>query len=254
MRSGQLTRALLGAARADPQRAFAWGWLTHVLADQALHPVVNQVAAESLGWEAPRMERPEQIAAHVAVEMGLDAHYVGRYPFLRDIRLRPVLDPRSTGFVRDALHDTYGIEFDGEALLRSHRAVLRFHRPVLLVGRHTTVRWGGHLPDTWLLWVLAPLMVVLRSVPAFPPTTSAFLDPMPPSDTLRHRVDGVIRRFPEMVHHHQVTRLATLPDFDLETGAIEDPTRPTPSTLRLLEELAERGLQVAGHPATGEAA
>src|SRR5262245_36459925 len=37
VRSGELTRTLVREARTDPQRAFAWGWATHVLADSLIH-------------------------------------------------------------------------------------------------------------------------------------------------------------------------------------------------------------------------
>lgn len=256
MRSGQLTRTLIETARSDAERAFAWGWLTHVLADHQLHPAVNQVAAESLGWDAPRMQSPAQMAAHVRVEMGLDAEYVARHPFLWDVRLRSAARPPLVGFLQVALFDTYGTWFDGAALLRSHRAVLRFHRHVVLVARHTARRWGARVPPTPALRAVGAVMGVLQSVTSVvaPPTTVAFLDPDRPTPALRERVDDVIDRFPEMVDHHRATKLATLPDYDLETGGIEEPSSPTPSTLAVLRELSEHGLEVAGRPAAEEAA
>ncbi len=256
VRSGQLTRTLIETARSDVQRAFAWGWLTHVLADRELHPVVNQVAATSLGWEEPRYQSPEQMGAHVRVEMGLDAEYVGRHPFLWGVRLHSAAREPLVGFIQGALFDTYGIWFDGVGIVRSHQAVLRFHRQVLLVARHTARAWGAQVPPTPALRAVGVVMGLLQSVTAAvaPPTTVAFLDPDRPSPALRRRVDDVIDGFPGLVDHHRATKLAALPDYDLETGGIEEPSSPTPSALAVLRELSEHGREVAGRPVTEEAA
>ncbi|MFO7893886.1 MAG: zinc dependent phospholipase C family protein [Longimicrobiales bacterium] len=256
MRSGQLTRTLIETARSDAERAFAWGWLTHVLADRELHPVVNQIAAASLGWDAPRLQSPSQMGAHVRVEMGLDAEYVARHPFLWEVRLHSATREPLVGLIQVALFDTYGVWFDGAAIVRSHRAVLRFHRHVLLVARHTARTWGAPVPPSPALRVVGAVIGLLQSVTGAvaPPTTVAFLDPDRPTAALRERVDDVIERFPEMVDHHRATKLATLPDYDLETGGIEEPSSPTPSTLEVLRGLSEQGLEVVGRTATEEAA
>src|SRR5206468_3532319 len=55
LRSADLARELVGRARSPAESAFAWGWVTHVLADAAIHPLVNLAAGELLtGTRQPR--------------------------------------------------------------------------------------------------------------------------------------------------------------------------------------------------------
>ena len=41
VRTADLARALVETARSPVERAFSWGWVTHVLADVAVHPLVG---------------------------------------------------------------------------------------------------------------------------------------------------------------------------------------------------------------------
>lgn len=254
LRTGRLTRALIAAARSDVERAFAWGWLTHVLADAELHPLVDQVAAESLGWDAPRLGTSEQQFGHVRVEMGLDSEYIRRYPFLSRLRLRTALGARSVGFVQSAFLDTYGVRLDTGAILRSHSAMVRFHSCPPPMGRRAGRRRGvsGTAPA---LLAIHPVLRVARWVSAHRPASpvAGFLDPLMPEPNLVRRVDAFISELPRIVRRYQTTRLATLPDLDLETGEVERPAAPTPGAVAAMRGLAERGLILDGH-AAGEAA
>ena len=46
--TGALARSLVNEARTELERAYAWGWVTHILADVEPHPLVNQGAGELL--------------------------------------------------------------------------------------------------------------------------------------------------------------------------------------------------------------
>ena len=41
VRAGDLANRLVDSARTEVQSAFAWGWVAHVLADIALHPLAR---------------------------------------------------------------------------------------------------------------------------------------------------------------------------------------------------------------------
>lgn len=48
VRSGDLSRTLVRSARTQLERAFSWGWVTHVLPDQAIHPHLGRAVGEFL--------------------------------------------------------------------------------------------------------------------------------------------------------------------------------------------------------------
>src|SRR5262245_18199805 len=45
-RTGDLCRALVQGARTALERAFAWGWVGHVLADLSVHPLIGCAVGE----------------------------------------------------------------------------------------------------------------------------------------------------------------------------------------------------------------
>lgn len=256
VRTGRLTRALLDGARTAPERAFAWGWLTHLLADVMVHPLVNAAAARSVGRREVLSDELEAIA-HVRIEMGLDAAYTACHADLLSVRLTPAFDSRVISWFRRALRETYGAVFDHDDVERSHRAVVRFHRPVLGLACFAARRWRPRPRAGADLIVMAPLIATLRWVMLRMRARSelaALLDPLPPTPSLRAGVDRFLHVMPRLVRGHEATALASLPDHDLETGALENPWQPTHATLATLHALAGRGLVVDGHPALAEAA
>lgn len=248
VRTGRLVRALVASAESDVERAFAWGWLTHLLADVLVHPLVNLTAARSLGRTEVRLEDPLQEAAHVRVEMGLDAICLTRYPFLRQIRLAPVFDVRSIGFLRNAMAEVYGIRLSGEALLRSHWAVVRLHRPLLFLARLTAHRWGLGRTNVFAFTSANSLLGVARRVAAMRPgehsPATALFAPLLPDPELFLVMGDIIHDFPSAVRRYQAAGLTTLPDFDLETGKLEEPASPTFQALATFLEPADRGYEV----------
>ncbi|HKK93558.1 MAG TPA: zinc dependent phospholipase C family protein [Longimicrobiales bacterium] len=121
-RSGDLCRALLDLANSPHERAFAWGWVTHVLADTLIHPLVGCGVGE-LHYGSPRyfVDGDSDQVAHVRVEAGIDALYADRYPELRRGRIDPVFDEDSITYLIDAYHRTYGATPAAPHFLASHR-------------------------------------------------------------------------------------------------------------------------------------
>jgi hypothetical protein len=84
VRPAHLVRQLLCFARTDRQRAFALGWMTHVLADQTIHPVIGRAVGELLHGRRDRfVDGSAHPIAHLRVENGLDAWFAERHPAWR---------------------------------------------------------------------------------------------------------------------------------------------------------------------------
>ena len=72
-RTGDMCRALLAGAENAVERAFAYGWLTHVLADAFLHPIINEWCEQKLGAGA---SADDLLRLHVQLELGMDVLHV----------------------------------------------------------------------------------------------------------------------------------------------------------------------------------
>ncbi len=120
-RSGDLARSMIHTARTSLERAFSWGWVTHVLADTLIHPIVGCAVGELVhGTPARFVDGDSDQLNHVRVEVGLDALYAERHPELRRTKIRHVFDRDSVAFLTGAYRETYGISVDARETLRSH--------------------------------------------------------------------------------------------------------------------------------------
>lgn len=126
LRTGDLARALIARARSPRERAFAWGWVTHVLADTLIHPMVGCAVGELVhGTPGVFEDGDRQPVAHVRVEAGLDALYAHRFPELRRLRHEPAFDAEGIDFLVGAFRDTYGATPEPRRFLRSHVTAAR---------------------------------------------------------------------------------------------------------------------------------
>lgn len=132
-RSGDLVRALHETAETPQHRAFVRGWLTHMLADILIHPIINRAAAELLERKRLTLTPAAEFHSHITVELGLDAVYVNRHRALRRIRLQPFFDDPTTRWITAAVQTAYGVYLEPSAVLRSHQQVVRLQRPLLLL-------------------------------------------------------------------------------------------------------------------------
>jgi hypothetical protein len=219
-RTGAIARDMIDAASTHLQRAFAWGWVSHVIADAAIHPLVND-AADRLDATSPVAGAPF-LVRHVTAEVGLDAFYVRRMPELLNGPLRDAFDRDDLDFLAGSLRRTYGVAFDRATLDASHRNVTRFYRLYLVLQRmiaaeQTSVLLAGSdsVPASLraLRLVLSPF--VKASSPSF-----GFLYPAVPDRALLEGAESVVRDFDERLDALLDGGLPDLPDYDLETGEL----------------------------------
>lgn len=191
LHTGDLGRALLARARTPRERAFAWGWVTHLLGDTLIHPLVGCAVGELVHGSPARFEDGDrQPVAHVRVEAGLDAVYAERYPHLRRVPLRPVFDAAGIAFVVDAFRETYGAAPALRLFLRSHLAAAQRSAQGLALAAWTALT----LPTRTAPLHNGPgsegLLGRLRSAVAERSVGLAYVLPVPPSAWF---LDGVRR-------------------------------------------------------------
>jgi len=218
-RTGDLTRVLLASASSDAERAFAWGWLTHVLADVALHPLINRYALRLAFIRGDDPEDPQALAAaHGRYEVGLDVHVLARDAGVRRVRLRHAFDGAAIEYLARAFETTYGISVDRVALLRSHRAVTRMANLLGLLERvHALAAPAGMRRE--LLCALGAM-----AAPRLDVISRAFLAPLPSPRPLLAALRATESHFAELVRRHQADGLAGLGNPDLDGLELPAPT------------------------------
>jgi len=242
--SAELTRNLLRLAATEVERAYAWGWVTHLLADIAVHPLVNRGAGELVHGDRGRpLTFVEDTSAHVRVEVGLDAVFYDSRPGARGVRLKPAFDDASVSFLERAFAATYGVPFPAESLLASHRAVVRYVPFLARLNRVMGRRHRGRLPrpldlPLYLLGVLPARWATGWLAAGSQPYN--FTHTVAPGPWLVEAVDQVARRFPRLFARHHRDSLATLADHNLDTGQVEPDPSTYPLTRATLEELDRR--------------
>lgn len=225
VRAGDLTRALVRSAGTERERAYAWGWLTHVLGDQAIHPLVGEAAAElGTGRRGGFVGISEDRTAHVRIEVGLDAHFSERHPGLRDRRTTAVFDRRGVRFLAAAYREVYGLEIDGPLLLASHLAAVRMSNHALaaigVLGSALTSAPRSGAPRGGRR-VLERALAAVREGLGQESMVLAFLNLAPPSPWLVRAVESVVESFPDRFASYLGPGLGDLPNFNLDTGRIQ---------------------------------
>jgi len=250
VRSGDLTRALVGLAETPSERAYAWGWVTHVLADQAIHPLVGEAAGEVVhGRRGEFVGISENRTAHVRVEVGLDAWVSRRNPRLRARSCEPVFDRRTVGYLRDAYLKAYALEVDPTHLLTSHLCAVRMSELALgtigILGSTFEVENGGEtLQGT--RWVLEQILAVVHQGMDRESMTLAFLNLVPPRPWLRTSVEEIADAFAGRFREAYEGGLDALPNYNLDNGRAQEDGVSTPraeEALRSLTDLGGAGLQ-----------
>jgi hypothetical protein len=203
-RTGGIARELLAHAATEEQRAFVWGWITHILLDTSIHPLVNAGAAT--------------LFEHVRIEVGIDLWYFERVPHLRRRRLRAAFDRGGLDFLTDALRRLYRLPLDSHQLFANHCNVTRFYNlylllATILVGRAAGIKARLTAAIRWIIDRVAP------ATPA-----QAFVHPERPDQALINAVEHALRSSWLELQHHAATGLREMSDVDLETG---EPVRQT---------------------------
>ncbi len=263
--SGRLTRALLDGARTPRERAFAWGWVTHVLADRLLHPVIGRGVSSFLGG-APHLSVSAECApeAHVRVETGVDVWIAGLAPGLRALRLEPVFDALSVRYLASAFQRTYGIRVGTDLLLAGHHGATRLGTAALSTMGHLSTVTGIGEGDGLVGSASRGIARLFAGVAGFATDrlgaggmALALLTPATPPGWLRLAVAEEMERFPQRVAQVEADPVAALPDVNLDTGAPDGTDPGHQTTLRTLEALegqraAALGLRVLPADSRGD--
>lgn len=210
-RSGDLVRALHETAETPQHRAFVRGWLTHMLADILIHPIINRAAAELLERKRLTLTPAAEFHSHITVELGLDAVYVNRHRALRRIRLQPFFDDPTTRWITAAVQTAYGVYLEPSAVLRSHQQVVRLQRPLLLL---------EHLPGFIHRSLLIRGGMSCRNE-GRDSGGAEFLGAARPSKAMVQAVNAVVEHFPTAFPaFHRLILRGDL-NYNLNTGGLE---------------------------------
>lgn len=223
VRTGELARTLVASAETDVERAFAWGWLTHVLADAAIHPLINAHARRLLESSGDGARDAEAMAAaHSRVELGLDVYCNTRDPHARRVRLRPCFRGADADFLAAAFLRVHGVAIPREQFLRSHRAVNAMANALMRLER-----LHAHAAPSRRVRPLRPVLRAVRRglTPRLSRLNAAFLHPLPPHRSLVRLLDEVSHGFWIAMRRHQLDDLAHLGNPDLE--GLREPVRLT---------------------------
>lgn len=134
----RFTEHLLETAERPEERAFAWGWYSHVVADIHVHPLINRRVDRIIDPDVSRSGRlTERQLLHFRVEMGLDTHVYAQRPDVRESDLPRAWDGDLIRWLQDAFQQVHG-ERPPAAHLRTG-----------LWGTHLTARATDHIQHGW---------------------------------------------------------------------------------------------------------
>lgn len=245
VRSGDLTRDLVSRAETEGERAFAWGWAAHVLADQAIHPLVGRAVGELLwGDREIFADGNQHQVPHVQVETGLDAFYSQAYPEIRRRRMAPVFDGDSIRFLVEAYRRIYALRMGPSVFLSSHLASVRLSvQGLMAIGVLATPLMAKPTApgSPAARWILQGALALMRMGLRRDSVAMAFLTPTPPAPWLVERVNRQVEAFSDRFHYHYETDLNELENFNLDTGEIQEDPPTHLGTLRTLRALAREG-------------
>lgn len=257
VRSVDLARTLVQRATTVRERAFAWGWVTHVLTDMVLHPEVGRACGERLrGDRGVRLNAAEDLPAHVGMEVGLDLRILAT---ARDIPPPPRLDAfdgDSIGYLVASLEEVYGIPWSGADLLATHRrsVVMNVRWPRAL----TVLEWGREIAGSGrgrIQGLVGRTAAGIGSRLARPAgAAQGFFHPIRPPEWLLGETGRLADEFPERLAMLTGGGLDTLSNHNLETGAPDDAPVHHPdaekTALRVASLRSAAGALVRG-PAAG---
>ena len=243
VRTGELARTLVKSAETPTERAFAWGWLTHVLADREIHPLIGRGVGSLLtGCRHTFIDGSSHPQAHLRVEMGVDAWFAREHPAVLAVRLRPAFDKSSIGFLTSAYARVYGVDIPGSLFLGSHRtAGRRVGQALASVGLVGALMRASR--STWL----ARLPRALRSLynsGTLRHVFLAYLNPVAPAGWLRDGIMRAVGRLAGLFARELKSEARDLGDYHLDTGRpleLEAGHPATRRSLRALHEMTTRG-------------
>lgn len=254
VRTARWPEAVLERGETEAERAYGWGWLTHVLADAALHPLVNRAAAEMLGRDRILSDMAQRWG-HARAELAMDTRLHARDSGLARIRLRPVFGRRSRGRLQEAFEVVYGPGVTGATILRAHRLTSLSVGVQLVAGRaHAAADRGGSVGGRVARLGVGVVEALGRRGLPDPHFLRAYIDRDPPPAWLATRFDAYPEELIERLGMVVRGGTGTLADHDLGTGHVIDECRPGRWARRALDTLAERTGAPVALPARDRAA
>jgi hypothetical protein len=246
VRTGALTRALIRRARSPTEHAFAWGWLSHVLADREIHPWIGCGVGEALtGRRDHFVDGSSRPLEHLRVEMGVDAAFAVRDADLRATTLHPIFDEDNVGFLVGAYAGTYGVAIPDHRFLASHQATgLRAGQGLAMMGVI-----GALMQDQSGSVMLDGVRWLLRRAYDTAPLRGnalAYMTPIRPARWLLSAISRAVARLPAAFMRLHRSGAVTLADHNLDTGRLSAAETDHLGTERALEAL--RGLMSGGGP------
>lgn len=214
-----LALTLLGFASTPLQEAFAYGWISHVMLDQVVHPLINRRVAELRGRPDDEVSYGDDPITHIRVETGLDAAFFpGNEPAFATLMDRNTMAEvnRLVFLSFQAVHGGVVSRSDVEKSIRaSERARPWLKRYLALLSRTARGRAKpGRQPS-----LVRPREPVAGSLlPGLLPRVAALLRPITPDARLAEAVDRVLVRTADRFRELQAGGFADLPNLDLDTG------------------------------------
>ena len=242
--SADLARDLTERACTPEQQGYAWGWVTHVLADGAIHPLLNEAGGEHRHGDRMRpISSTDDVRLHMRLEYGLDAAVFGRAPRLDAMRCDGDPPRDAIGMVADSYRALYGWSPPEPALAASHRMSARLAHIALALDRLHSATLRSRPMRRIARAVADAATVPLRALPVGyrdSMVMRAVLEPLPSPAWLVDAALAAVDRVACMLGESCEEGLHLLPNRNLVTGVPSSRDGRDRRTLDALLELEAR--------------
>lgn len=243
VKTADLIRTFVRLAETPTERAYAWGWVTHFVADTQIHPSVNRCAGLLLNGTVDRPATwADSPSSHVRVEQGLDAVRLAMDTSISRYRLRSVASGPSAGLLVRAFQETYGVSLEKSHIAKAHRSVDSVQRAFFPLGTAVGRKLQKEQTQTQdLLWLalyypvrwLASLLGEDSILYSF---THTYAPPEWFQSEVAHTEAGLTSYFAGLLNGG----LEHLDNLNLDTGHVDQPDSPYPMTEKALQTLEDR--------------
>jgi len=209
-RTGELAIEILSQARTRDEELFAQGWISHCLADVAIHPLINQITGSL---------PDDNMRAHIQVEGGLDAYFYSILTPSTDFR---VIDDFSS-YLHRCYRTVYGPVVSEHEFITAFHNAHRFAPKLAALSVAQSCLWGRSvLPRRHVRLFIKEFipLKVLTLVLGDKVNHSEFAQFRRPSSDLASRSLSAIRAIPKKIL--EVLSSSTLADWDLDSGELEN--------------------------------
>lgn len=243
IRSADLARNLVRLADTPVETGFAWGWVTHILGDALIHPLVNQAVGEwKRGSRDQRMNYHDDPVAHVQVEVGMGAFLLIDQGWQFTKLPGDVFDESSIVYLQRAYRETYGVSFALKDLFKAHHSVTSFTPRLLdidhIVGSSFTrrhLRLTRHLLAWFVYFPVKVYSTFLQRKTFLYGITHTVRPAEWFAQAVTEEIGGFADRFQQLVDDG----LKSLPHFNLDLGEVEGDDADYPLTLKARRDLEE---------------